>query len=88
MQKFLTLSLIASCFTVNAVADVTEGLLEKGSTHSALFTMSPESGDLVGYAFKNQSAVGKVIFQKCQMENHFFGSGADVVQGYVPLTST
>lgn len=65
MQKFLTLSLIASCFTVNAVADVTEGLLEKGSTHSALFTMSPESGDLVGYAFKNQSAVGKVIFQKC-----------------------
>ena len=30
-----------------------------GTPYSALFSASPESGDLIGYAFKNDSAAGK-----------------------------
>jgi len=42
-----------------------EGVLEVGPTYSALFTTGGESGDLVGYAFKTQSAAGRIILQKC-----------------------
>lgn len=45
-----------------------EGVLERGSTHSALFVVSPESGDLVGYAFRNGSPVGKTILESCMTE--------------------
>jgi len=48
-----------------AATGPTEGVLEKGAAYSALFTVSPESGDLIGYAFKNQSTVGKAILGNC-----------------------
>ena len=65
MKKIFAIAFIATSFAVTSAAEVTEGVLEKGPTHSALFTVSPESGDLVGYAFKNQSAAGKTILQNC-----------------------
>ena len=65
MKKLFAIASIAVSFAATSAAEVTEGVLEKGPTHSALFTISPESGDLVGYAFKNQSTVGKTILQSC-----------------------
>ena len=56
---------LATLHGAAAHAEAIEGLLEKGATHSALFTASPESGDLVGYAFKNASPAGKAILQNC-----------------------
>lgn len=49
-----------------AVAAI-EGQLEQGFKHSAVLTVSPESGDLVGYVFANESAVGRAVRQACQM---------------------
>ncbi len=56
---------LATLLSATARAETVEGLLEKGATHSAIFTVSPESGDLVGYAVKNQSPSGKAILQNC-----------------------
>ena len=52
----------------HASADVIEGVLEKGLVYSALFTASQGSGDLIGQAFRNQSAVGKEILDHCLPE--------------------
>ena len=46
-------------------AESIEGVLEQSGAYSALFTASPESGDLIGYAFKNNSAVSKIILAQC-----------------------
>lgn len=48
-----------------ATAESIEGVLEQSGSYSALFTASPESGDLVGYPFKNNSPVGKTILANC-----------------------
>ena len=48
-----------------AQAESIEGVLEQSGAHSALFTVSPESGDLIGYPFKNNSPVGKTILANC-----------------------
>ena len=56
---------LAALASTSATAEIVEGLLEKGATHSAIFTVSPESGDLVGYAVKNQSPAGKAILKNC-----------------------
>ena len=55
----LTVATLATLLSTTINAETVEGLLEKGATHSALFTVSPESGDLVGYAVKNASPAGK-----------------------------
>ena len=60
----LSLALCAGATTTHAT-QVAEGVLEKGATYSALFSASPESGDLIGYAFKNESAAGKAILKNC-----------------------
>lgn len=52
----------------HASAEVIEGVLEKGSVYSALFTASQGSGDLIGQAFRNQSAAGKEILDHCLPE--------------------
>lgn len=56
---------LAALASTPAIAETVEGLLEKGTTYSAIFTVSPESGDLVGYAVKNASLAGKAILQHC-----------------------
>ena len=42
-----------------------EGRLERGSVHSVLWTVSPESGDLIGQVFANASQAGQVILARC-----------------------
>jgi hypothetical protein len=57
-------TLYLSSFTL-AQAETIQGVLEQSGGYSALFAASPESGDLIGYPFKNNSAVGKAILAKC-----------------------
>lgn len=64
MKKVFAI-LLTSCIWTFAVAETVEGVLEKSAPYSALFRASSESGDLIGYPFKNQSAIGKVILANC-----------------------
>lgn len=61
----LCLALCAGTFTTAQATQAAEGVLEKGAPYSALFSASPESGDLIGYAFKNESAAGRAILKNC-----------------------
>lgn len=65
MKKTSALFLLAACAWTFAAAETVEGVLEKSAPYSALFSASPESGDLIGYPFKNQSAIGKAILANC-----------------------
>ncbi|EER62367.1 hypothetical protein AcdelDRAFT_0051 [Acidovorax delafieldii 2AN] len=65
MKKTATILLLAVWTIAPTFAEPIEGVLEKGPTYSALFGVSPESGDLIGHAFKNQSAAGKAILGTC-----------------------
>ena len=65
MKKTSALFLLAACAWTFAAAETVEGVLEKSAPYSALFSASPESGDLIGYPFKNQSAVGKAVLARC-----------------------
>lgn len=62
-----TFSAFAFCLSVHthAAAESIDGVLEQSGAYSALFTASPESGDLIGYPFKNNSPVGKTILANC-----------------------
>ena len=42
-----------------------EGQLERGPVHSVLWTVSPESGDLIGQVFANASPAGQTILAHC-----------------------
>lgn len=64
----LGISGLLGTVSVTALAQGIEGVLESGATHSVLFVVSPESGDLVGYAFRNASPVGKTILAGCMTE--------------------
>lgn len=66
MKKQISIAWLMCCMaTMQSQAETTEGVLEKGAAYSALFSASAESGDLMGYAFKNQSPIGKTILQSC-----------------------
>ena len=65
MKKTTAVALATLCLASLATAEVTQGVLEKGPAYSALFSASPESGDLIGFAFKTQSTVGRAILQTC-----------------------
>ena len=65
MKKTSAILILAACAWTLAAAETVEGVLEKGAAYSALFSASPESGDLIGYPFRNQSAVGKAILGNC-----------------------
>ena len=62
-----TFSAFALCLSVDthAAAESIDGVLEQSGAYSALFTASPESGDLIGYPFKNNSPIGKTILANC-----------------------
>lgn len=64
-MKKISAILLAACAWNFAAAETVEGMLEKSAPYSALFRVSDESGDLIGYPFKNQSAVGKAILGNC-----------------------
>ncbi|MCX7255929.1 MAG: hypothetical protein NTZ64_04125, partial [Polaromonas sp.] len=65
MKKTSAILALAACACTFAAAETVEGVLEKSAPYSALFSASPESGDLIGYPFKNQSVVGKAILANC-----------------------
>lgn len=67
-KSALAFCALAGLSTAPALAQSIEGILERGTTHSALFVASPESGDLIGYAFRNDSAVGRSILAECMTE--------------------
>ena len=67
---FMAMWLLSVCTWSQAegrAAVAIEGLLEQGRQHSAILTVSPESGDLVGYVFANDSIVGRAVRQACQV---------------------
>ncbi len=64
-MKKISAIVLAACAWTFAAAETIEGVLEKSAPYSALFSASPESGDLIGYPFKNQSAVGRAILANC-----------------------
>lgn len=61
---FAALALIAAC-AAPAFADDVSGVFEKGAANSVIFEVSPESGDVVGYFVKNDSAMGKRMIKEC-----------------------
>lgn len=65
MKNSKVLFCLALSVTLMATTHAAEGVLEKGAPYSALISVSPESGDLIGYAFKNESGVGKAILKNC-----------------------
>ena len=67
---FIAMWLLCVCSWSQAegrAAAAIEGQLEQGRQHSAVLTVSPESGDLVGYVFADESAVGRAVRQACQV---------------------
>lgn len=54
--------------TAHAYNESFDGFLETGEYYSALWRVSEESGDLIGHAFANRSAVGRLVLQSCLPE--------------------
>ena len=65
VKKTIALLLTVGTCCLVAAAETVQGVLEKSAPYSALFSVSSESGDLIGYPFKNQSPVGKAILGNC-----------------------
>lgn len=49
MKKTSAIVILAACAWTFAAAETVEGVLEKGAPYSALFSASPESGNLIGF---------------------------------------
>ena len=64
-SALLSAALALSTGTASAQADNLEGALERGATHSVLWFASPETGDLIGQAFANDSQAGQTILARC-----------------------
>lgn len=62
-----------------SAAEPLEGTLERGPGHSVLWFVSPESGDLIGQVFANDSQAGRTILGNClpellcSIEEGYFG---------------
>lgn len=69
-----------------AVAENLRGTLEKGNTHSVLWTVSPETGDLIGQVFANQSPAGQTILARCLPELACAVGGAQAISPDSSLT--
>lgn len=65
LPRLLTLPLAALALACGAQAETLEGTLERGPTHSVLWAVSPESGDLIGQVFANASQAGHTILAHC-----------------------
>ena len=83
LPALLTLALVAPAC---AQASKVEGLLERGPTHSVLWFVSPESGDLVGQVFANASPAGQIILAACLPGLHCVAEGANAVEPPEDLT--
>lgn len=70
--KTLALSALAALTLAHATAqaqatETVSGTLEQNKSYLALFTVSEGSGDLIGYAIKAQTALGKAVLKHCLM---------------------
>lgn len=70
----------------SAQAETLEGLLERGTSHSVLWAVSPESGDLVGQLFANASLVGQTILSRCLHGLHCVAEGTSSIEPPEGLT--
>ena len=70
------LAAAAWCPGIAHAQETLEGTLERGPTHSALWAISPESGDLVGQVFANTSQAGLTILAHCLPGLHCVAEGA------------
>lgn len=79
----LALVLLGCC---NAQAETLEGTLERGPSHSVLWAVSPESGDLIGQLFANASLAGKTILAHCLPGLHCVAEGTSSIEPPEGLT--
>lgn len=63
MEKLSAILGLAGCAWTFAVAKTVEP--EKNAACRALFSANPESDDLTGHAFRNQSAAANAILGNC-----------------------
>ena len=72
---------LALAFSAAAMcAETVDGLLELGDDHSVLWTLSPDSGDLIGLVFANASQPGDLILARCQPDQRCLVEGASLVE--------
>lgn len=65
-QRPVMLAVLAlALWSPSAQAENLEGRLERGASHSVLWFVSPESGDLIGQVFTNTSQAGQIILANC-----------------------
>lgn len=77
----LATALALACACTSAQAQETlEGSLERGPTHSVLWAVSPESGDLIGQIFANTSQAGQTILAHCLPGLQCMTEGASTVE--------
>lgn len=77
----LATALALACACTSAQAQKTlEGSLERGPTHSVLWTVSPESGDLIGQIFANTSQAGQTILAHCLPGLQCMAEGASTAE--------
>lgn len=64
LKSAACIALFLGSYTL-ANAETIEGVLEQSGANSALFSLSPASGDLIGYPFKSNSSLGKAVLTNC-----------------------
>jgi len=80
----LALALLGSCVTAHA--QTLEGMLERGPTHTVLWTISPESGDLIGQVVANTSQAGQIILAQCLPGLHCVAERASIAEPPASVT--
>lgn len=78
ISRVATLAL--ACAWASAQAETLEGTLERGASHSVLWAVSPESGDLIGQVFANASQAGQTILAHCLPSLHCVAQDANTAE--------
>jgi len=80
IHRLAALALALTVGGASAQAETLEGTLEKGPSHSVLWTVSPESGDLIGQVFANASQAGQTILAHCLPSLHCVAQDASTAE--------
>ena len=65
---------------VHSFADTLDGILERGTEYSVLWTVSPESGDVIGQLFSNTSQAGQTILAHCLPDLYCIAEGSHLAE--------
>lgn len=84
MPRFAALALVCGCAAAHA--ETVEGTLERSPTHAVLWTISPESGDLIGQVAANTSQAGQIILAQCLPGLHCVAERASIAEPPGSLT--